>query len=139
MRAKLRDIAAAAQFDPKQAILDALGKVAGIQIFHNLVLAATYIEPEMTPGGIIKPDTTLMENRFQGKIFLVVACGPMAFVDAGPLCQFGGDKVQPGEWVIARPSDGWELYKVENNSGVCCRIFEDGMIKGRVSDPELLW
>lgn len=140
MRAKLREIAQAAMTDPKQALLDAVGRITEIDVFHNLVLVATYIEPEKTAGGIIKPDRTLAENRFQGKCALVLKLGPLAFKDDN-IAKFGGITVGPGDWVIIRPNDGFELFKMEKgtSSGTCCRLIEDTLIKGRTGDPELVY
>lgn len=140
MRAKLREVAAAAAADPKKALLDSIGNVDGIEVFHNLVLVATYIEPEMTKGGIIKPDRTLAENRFQGKAALVLKMGPLAFKDDN-VAKFGGVQLTPGDWVMLRPSDGMELFTVEGGAseGSCCRIINDINIMGRLSDPSLIY
>lgn len=138
MRARLRDIAA--QADPKKALIDSLGDISGWEVFRALVMVATYIEPETTPGGIIKPDRTLLESRFQGKVGLVVKMGPLAFKDDN-IAKFGGVKVQVGDWVFYNASDGFELYSVERqkSEGTCCRLFEDVRIMGRVADPSLVW
>lgn len=140
MRAKLREIAEAAGRDPKQALIDAVGDIGGIEMYHNLVLVATYIEPEMTAGGIIKPDRTLAENRFQGKCALVLKLGPLAFKDDN-IARFGGMKPEIHDWVVVRPSDGIELFKVDasGSAGTSCRIFEDVAIKARLSDPGLIY
>jgi co-chaperonin GroES (HSP10) len=140
MRVKLRDIAQAAVNDPKKALFDALGSLDDIDIFHNLVLVATYIEPEITAGGIIMPDRRLEENRFQGKCALVLKCGPLAFEDEAHI-KFGGVKLKRGDWVIVRPSDGFELFKGEAGAsdGVSVRLFEDAHIKGRVVDPSAIY
>jgi co-chaperonin GroES (HSP10) len=141
MRAKLREVAAASSHDPKQALMDSLGAaIDKIEVFHNQVLCATYIEPEKTAGGIYKPDRTLAENRFQGKCALVLKKGPLAFKDDKVL-QFGGVTVNEGDWVIAYPSDGRELFSVDasGSAGTCCRLFDDVNIKGRVSDPSLIY
>lgn len=140
MRAKLREVAAAAAIDPKKALLDSIGNVDGIEVFHNLVLVATYIEPEVTKGGIIKPDRTLAENRFQGKAALVLKFGPLAFKDDN-VAKFGGITLKLGDWVMLRPSDGMELFTVEGGAseGSCCRLVEDVNIKGRLSDPSLIY
>jgi co-chaperonin GroES (HSP10) len=142
MRAKLREVAARSGDDPKQAIMSQLHNIDEIEVFHNQVLVATYIQPEKTTGGVFLPDRTLQEDRFQGKCALVLKVGPLAFKD-DKIAKFGGVKIEPGDWVIARPSDGWELYAAEHTkagaSGVCCRIFEDINIKGRVSDPTLIY
>jgi len=138
MRARLRDIAA--QADPKKALLQSLGDLSHWEIFHNLVMVATYIEPETTPGGIIKPDRTLAESRFQGKVGLVVKLGPLAFKDDN-IAKFGGVTIKEGDWVFYNAGDGFELYSVEHqkSDGTCCRLFEDTRIKGRVADPSLVW
>jgi hypothetical protein len=141
VRAKLREVAQAAAFDPKKALLDSLGDISGFEVFHNLVLVATYIEPEKTAGGIIKPDRTLAENRFQGKCALVLKKGPRAFKD-DEFRLFGGADVHEHDWVVVRPSDGMELFTVDENNkstGTSCRLFEDTSIKGRVDDPGLIW
>lgn len=140
MRAKLREVAQAASFDPKKALRDSLGNIDAIEVFHNQVLVATYIEPERTAGGIIKPDRTLMENRFQGKCALVIKLGPLAFKDDA-IAKFGNVTIREDDWVIAYPSDGRELFSVDKSgsAGTCCRLFEDVNIKGRVSDPALIY
>lgn len=137
-RAKLREIAAGE--DPKEALLNALGDISGLEIFHNQVLVATYIGPEKTSGGIILPDKSLAENRFQGKVGLVLKLGPLAFKDDevnGAF--FGGKSLEVGDWVFFRPADGMEMFSVDRTGGVPCRVFRDIDIKGRVSDPAMLW
>ncbi len=140
VRPMLREIAQRSAHEPKKALLDAVGDMSGIEVFHNLVLIATYIEPEKTAGGIIKPDRTLAENRFQGKAGLVLKKGPLAFKDDG-VCKFGGVELQEGDWVVVKPSDGTELFKVDatGSSGTSCRLFEDTHIKGRLADPALIY
>src|SRR5882672_7099280 len=127
-RAKLREIAAGE--DPKEALLSALRDISGLDIFHNQVMVATYIGPEKTTGGIILPDKSLAENRFQGKVGLVVKIGPLAFKD-DPVngAFFGGDHVAEGDWVFFRPADGMELFSVDKTGGVPCRVFRDVDIK----------
>lgn len=141
MRVKLREVAEASAQDPKQALLDSLaGRHRGIEMFHSNVLVATYIEPDKTPGGIIKPDRTLAENRFQGKGALVLRLGPLAFKDDN-IAKFGGVKVEEGDWVMVRPSDGYELFAVDasGGAGTSCRVFEDVDIIARLSDPALIY
>lgn len=141
MRAKLSEVAAKSRFDPKQALMDSLGPaIDNIEVFHNQVLTATYIEPDQTKGGVYIPDRSLAESRFQGKCALVVKVGPNAFKD-DKVVSFGGVTIRPGDWVIARPSDGLEMFFVDDSgsAGTCCRLFDDINIKGRVSDPALIY
>jgi hypothetical protein len=146
VRASLREIAAAS--DPKKAIFNAVGELDDYDIFHNLILVATFIQPPMKMKGpdgkeidFHFTDKTLMEDRFQGKVGLVLKMGPLAFEDDG-IIKFGGVKVQRGDWVIYRPSDGIEQFVRDRNNknvGIACRIMEDAHIKGRVSDPGMIY
>ena len=141
MRVNLRAIAQAANEDPTAALWASAGPLTDYEIFHNFVLVATYVPPEKI-GSIIVPDVSMMESRFQGKVGLVLKCGPMAFVDDA-VARFGGVVVEPGDWVMYRPSDGLELFIKDHaglaNDGLSCRLIEDTLIKGRVRDPALIY
>lgn len=141
MRANLRAIAQAASSDPKKALIDAAGPLTDYEVFHNLVLVATYVPSEKI-GSIIVPDRSLAEARFQGKMGLVLKTGPLAFKDdAGT--KFGGVSISTGDWVFYRPSDGIEFfikdYTGEKNDGLPCRLIEDIFIKARIFDPALIY
>ena len=142
MRVNLRAIAQAANADPKKALLDSAGPMVDYEVFHNLILVATYVPSEKTKGGIILADRSLAENRFQGKMGLVLKCGPLAFKDDS-VAKFGGVEVEVGDWVLYRPSDGIELFIKDHmglaNDGLACRLIEDSLIKGRVTDPSLIY
>lgn len=140
MRVKLRDIAQAATHDPKRAILDAIGDYSGIEVFHNQVLVGTYIPPEQTKGGIILPDKSIAENRYQNKCGLVLKKGPNAFVDDAHTT-FGGATIEEGDWVFFRVSDGWEMFLGEAQAaeGASVRLIDDTLIKGRVPDPSMIY
>lgn len=141
MRVNLRAIAQAANSDPKEALLKAAGPLTDYEVFHNLVLIATYVPPEKI-GSIIMPDRSMQEARFQGKIGLVLKCGPLAFKD-DDVAKFGGVQIERGDWIIYRPSDADELFIKDwtglANDGMSCRLISDGLIKGRVTKPELIY
>ena len=141
MRVNLRAIAQAANADPKAALLNSAGPLTDYEIFHNLVLVATYVPSEKI-GSIIVPDKSMMESRFQGKMGLVLKLGPLAFKDDA-VARFGGVTIEPGDWVMYRPSDGIELFIKDHaglaNDGLPCRLIEDTLIKGRVTDPSLIY
>ncbi len=139
MRANLRDVAAAA--DPKKAIFKAVGDLADYDLFHNLVLVATFIQSEKTKGGIYLPDRSLSEDRYQGKVGLVLKIGPGAFKDDA-IIKFYGVTVKRGDWVVYRPSDGIEQFVRDMNNqgdGIACRLLEDAHLKGRVADPAMIY
>lgn len=138
---KLRDIAQGSAADPRQALLNAVGDVKEFEPFHNLILVATYIQPEKTQGGVWLPDKSLMEDRFQGKVGLVLKVGPRAFHN-DRVNDFGGINVQPGEWVVYAPSAGYEMFFVDQKTGqdgTPCRLLEDVHIKARINHPRMVY
>ncbi len=149
MRANLRAIAETANHDPREALLRSAGPLTDYEVFHNLVLVATYIRPPLMMKDVHgKPvefhytDKTLAEDRFQGKIGLVLKVGPTAFTDGGGKW-YGGVVVEPGDWVMYRPSDGIELFIKDHagqtNDGLPCRLLSDDVILGRVTGPALIY
>lgn len=117
--------------DFKAEILDALGSLDDISVMYNMALLGTYIRPERTRGGIIRPDENIHEDLYQGKVGLVLKLGPMAFQD-DDVTKFYGQKAEPGEWVVYRVGDAWSLTV----RGIACRLVADSQIKMKLSDPE---
>ena len=120
--------------DPRNAILEAVGDVSPIEIFNNQILVAIYIRPEKTSGGILLANQTRDEDKWQGKMGLVLKKGPSAFVDESQNW-FNGVDVAVGDWVFFRPSDGWGLEV----NGVLCRLLDDTVIRGRAPTPDMIW
>jgi hypothetical protein len=119
--------------DPKQKLLDQLGDISQIELFHNQVLLAVYLRPEKTKSGLILTADHLDEDRYQSKVGLLVKRGPLAFEQDGNW--FTGMTFQDHEWLIFRPSDGWSITV----NGVLCRIFDDISIKGRAPHPDSVY
>jgi len=131
---KLRDVVEAVDLDPREALQKAFGDVK-FQPMHCQVLVATHPGKKFHQGtSILRTDTSLLEARYQGNVFLVIAVGPGAFVD-GPGANFYGFRPKVGDWVVARPSDGLEMLV----NKLPCRVFDDSNIKGIVDDPEAFW
>lgn len=141
MRVPLAEIAkAVTEKGPKEALLDALGDMSWYEVFHNQVLLATYVRPDKI-GSILTTDRTKAEDRFQGCVGLVLRVGPGAFVDEGHV-HFYGITINVGDWVIFRPSDAVEQFVRKRgtiNDGMSVRLIEDQKIKGRVSDPAMIY
>lgn len=106
----------------------------GGNVLHSQVLCMTYIDSAVTAGGIIKPDSAIQEDRFQGKIYLVLAMGPGAFKD-DKVAQFHGMKPAIHSWVLARPSDGLEIFYKGNT----LRLFQDVDIRVADVAPGDFW
>jgi len=119
--------------DPKVKLLDQLGDISDIELFHNQVLLAVYLRPEKTKSGLILTADHLDEDRDQSKVGLLVKQGPLAFEQDGNW--FTGLTFQEHDWLIFRPSDGWSITV----NGVLCRIFDDISIKGRAPHPDSVY
>lgn len=125
--------------------------VAGVQLLRNRVLVATYIRPEKTSGGIIRPDATREEDKWQGKAGLILAVGPDAFnfeevreevadgmAEEDARARHNIPKV--GDWVFFRGSDTWDSgLQVAPGVGAHCRFIFDDCIIGRIEDPSTIW
>jgi co-chaperonin GroES (HSP10) len=120
--------------DPRREVLDKLGDISAIEVFNNQVLVATYFRPERSKGGIIMPSQVRDEDRFQGKVALVVAKGASAF-EPGDSNWFKGVSLGLHDWIVFRPSDGWEVQI----NGILCRLLDDTAIRARVDRPDRVW
>ena len=128
--------------DPKQAILDRVGDLSGVEVFSSDVLVALYIPPTTTKSGIILSDATRDESRWQGKVGLTLKLGPTAYLDED------GNKfrdIKEHEWVVFRPSDGYPLQintmksRISKDNIVECRVVTDINIRARVAHPDLIY
>lgn len=120
--------------DPKKVLHDELGDISEVELFHNQVLAAIYIRPEKTKSGLYLSNNTREEDKWQGKVGLIVKTGPDAFKDETGKW-FNGVDINVGDWIYFRPSDGWQITV----HGVLCRILDDTDIRGRISAPDVVW
>jgi co-chaperonin GroES (HSP10) len=114
--------------------MEEVGDLSKIEIFNNQILVAIYIRPEKTAGGILLTNNVRDEDKWQGKMGLVLKKGPSAFVDESQNW-FNGVDVAVGDWVIFRPSDGWGIEV----NGVLCRLLDDTVIRGRAPNPDMIW
>lgn len=120
--------------DPAAELKKGVGDLSGVEVFHNQVLVAMYMRPEKTKGGIIITDNTRAEDKWQGKVGLVMKKGPSSFVDDGSV-SFHGVDVSVGDWVVFSHNDGWSV----NINGAPCRMLQDVHIKARVASPDLVF
>ena len=120
--------------DPKQVLLDELGDIIDVEIFHNQILCAVYIRPNRTKSGIFLTDSTVDEDRYQSKVGLIIKRGPDAFVDDTNRW-FNNVTLDMHDWIVFRPSDGWSV--TVNN--VICRILDDTNVRGRIQQPDQVW
>ena len=120
--------------DPKQVLLDQVGDTSSIEVFNMQVLVAVYIRPEKTKGGLFLSDKSRDEDRYQSKVGLILKKGPTAFVDKDGEW-FSGLDIKEGDWIVFRPSDGWNI----TINGTLCRMLDDMSVRARIAHPDQVW
>lgn len=124
--------------DPKAFLLDRTELWRSqCTVFHNWVITATYFLPHKIGSGkaqLYLPDVVHDEALYQGKIGLVVAKGPLAFVDDEHV-KFCGQNVEIGDWVQYDVMEGRQ-FTIDR---VHCRRLKDTQIVMRVPDPRLVY
>jgi co-chaperonin GroES (HSP10) len=117
--------------DPAETIRKEMGDINDIEIFHNQVLVAIYIRPEKTKSGLYLSAQTRDEDKYQGKVGLIIKKGPTAFVDKDGEW-FSGLDIKEGDWIVFRPSDGWNVTV----NGTLCRMLDDMSVRARIENPD---
>ena len=120
--------------DYKKAVLKSLGDLSKFDVLGSSVLVATYVRPEKTKGGILMPDRMKDEDRYQGKVGLVIKKGSAAFKYDGPY-PFEGEAPEIGDYVMFHSSDAREV----GIRGVSCKLIDSSLIKMVVPRPEDLY
>lgn len=75
---------------------------------HDIWLAVYDRAEGKTAGGIIIPET-IQEDRFQGKVGLVISVGPMCHKHEDWHDWFGGQPPKLGDWVGVNIRDGFSF------------------------------
>ena len=120
--------------DPKAGVLKAVGPLNGVEVFSGWILLGTYIRPEKTTGGIIRPQSNVDEDAYQGKVGLVLKKGPLAFVDDDSH-DFAGQDVRDGDWVAYYVND----TRAVTINGAPCRLIQDTRIIMKIDDPNIVF
>jgi co-chaperonin GroES (HSP10) len=119
----------------REEILASLGTaIDGIEVHGNQLLIGIYIKPERTAGGLYLTDKTRDEDKWQGKVGVVLAKGPAAFIDDGQIT-FHDQNAEVGDWVVYRVSDGFSLDIAE----VHCRLIEDVQVRMVIPTPTIIY
>lgn len=126
--------AVAASADPKKAIINAAGSLSGIKhILKDDVLIGTFIRPEKTSGGIIRPDVNVEEDVWQGKVGLILKFGVDAFKDTSDYTFSTIPEI--GDWAVYFVGDARQVTV----NGYPCRLVRDINIRMIVTDPNVVF
>lgn len=130
----MSNIAMLHEKDPKLALLEQVGDLSKVEVFNMQVLVAVYIRPEKTKSGLYLSDKARDEDRYQSKVGLIIKKGPTAFVDKDGEW-FSGLDIKEGDWIVFRPSDGWNITV----NGTLCRMLDDMSVRARIEHPDQVW
>ena len=118
--------------DFKKAVHKILGKLDW-QVLHSDVLVATYIRPRKTSGGIILPEKSVDEDRYQAKVGLVLKLGPAAFKYTRGAYAYEGPVPKVGDYVTFHTSDAREV----GFRGVSLKYIVDELVRAIVPDEDV--
>lgn len=121
--------------DPKTALLNSLAPhLHNVSVLGARVLVAVYVRPEKTVRGIILTSKTTDEDRYQGKVGLVLAMGPIAFED-DPTHRFGTIKPKVGDWIVFSVGDTFAFELGQRRA----RSVEDVDVHLIIDNPDAIW
>lgn len=121
--------------DFRDVVLKALGDLSEFHVLGSDVLVATYIAPKRTAGGIILTDKGVDEDRWQGKVGLVLKLGEDAYkytYQASGAYEYKGIVPKIGDYVAFHTSDTREI----GIRGVSCRTIDASLIRMIVPSPD---
>lgn len=122
------------EIDPKAKIIADVGDLFQVEIFNNQILVGVYLRPQKTKSGLYLTDKHVDEDRYQSKVGVLLKKGAAAFADDSGEW-FHGETFALGDWLVFRPSDGWNITV----NGVLCRMMTDTQVRGRVNSPDKVW
>jgi hypothetical protein len=130
--------------DPKQQIVDAVGPwVKDIRIRPYDVMVATYLREKVvgdkvTTTGVFLSDGdqgTIREDRFQGKVGLVMQVGSLAFTETSDH-RWKDFIPAAGDWVVLNVGD---TFAFDLPGGWRVRIVEENLVRAIVPRPDIIW
>jgi len=120
--------------NPKLAIIKAVGDLSKVDVMFDLILVGVYIRPEKTAGGIIRPDSNVAEDEWQGICGLVLKKGSAAFVD-DDYTKYDGQNVDVGDWVVFTVGDAKSIRL----NGSPCRYLKASQIRMKIPNPDMVF
>lgn len=119
-----------AQFDPAE--LDA------IQLFGGRLVVAKWIRTKA--GNIILAKDTQNEDRYQGKVGLVIKVGPLAFVN-DETHDWHGLSAKVGDWVMYGYNDGadFDYQPAGTFEKVPCKTIDETDVKMVLTRPDFAY
>ena len=134
------DVMTLAERGPKddfaKLALKLVGDLSGWTVLHEDVLVVTWVSRRTTAGGILLPETSVDEDRWQGILGLVVKLGENAF-KLGPYgLPYQGPVPKIGDYITAAPVAFYPEVSINN---ISCKYINDKAIKAIVKNHEVAY
>ncbi len=122
--------------DPREEIFRALGDTLnGSSLVSPVsVLLCMYERPDTTASGIVITDKQRDEDKYQGKVGLLLAMGHLAFKDDADH-QWGDERPKVGDWVVIRVGDTFPFMVNERTM----RIVHENDVRLVVPNPDMIY
>lgn len=122
--------------DPADVVREAVGDISGIELYDYQVLIGSYIRPDTTQSGLLHTEDELDEDKWQGKVGLILKMGPLAAEALKDTAsRFPSGRIPcVDDWVFHKVHDGFLL----SVNGHECRVLEDKHLRGRVENPDMV-
>lgn len=104
-------------------------------VLHSDVLVATYVKPRKTAGGILLPEKSIDEDRWQGKVGLVLKLGEDAFKYGAFGAEYNGTVPAVGDYITFHTSDTREIGLL----GFSCRHVDASLVRTIIPDPSAIY
>ena len=112
-----------------------VGDLSGWTVLHEDVLVITWINRRTTAGGILLPEKSADEDRWQGTLGLVAKLGANAFKIGQWGLPYAGPVPKVGEYVTFHPSSITET----SINGISCKYIPASLIKAIIPDPARIY
>jgi co-chaperonin GroES (HSP10) len=130
MKINMQDLAERDHKTPfKDLVFKNIGNLDDYVVLGDDVLVATYVKTGKTAGGIILTDKSVDEDRWQGKVGLVLKLGESAFKYEGPY-EYKGTVPKIGSYIVFHTSDTREI----GIKGFSCRTISSSLVRMIIPD-----
>lgn len=117
-----------------------VGDLRDFNLFPTDVLVAHFERTKLPGSTLFAARQTKTEDRFQGKVGLILKLGTQAYVDAID-AKFHGFSPRAGDWAVYKNTDGREMDIVAAGkvTKTLVRVLKDGEIYLTVNRPDRVW
>lgn len=122
--------------DFRKLVWRLVGDLKGLEPVGVEVVVATYVSSRKTSGGVYLPDKSVDEDRWQGKVGLILKMGDIAFKYYQGAYPWEGRKPEVDDYVMFVPDSSQTEFGWYGNS---LRVLRDYQCRLIVTDPKAIY